>query len=233
VDSPVSHDALGELYAAKMRKSGNLAVANFSHVHTWEKPDVVVWNGGFSVHVIETKISRSDFKRDAAKEWRYTADSFDLHIKREFERQLARHSEQERQSEERHRANYAAMNERLAAQGREPILAPPCKHYPFQFCHPQRVRGMGKYRSYLCPEGLISVDEVPERWGLIVYNSTTGKFRVKRAPQAFPDVEINHHAGAAFLLVIMKRMLVSMDNWRAAATYGAKGRFVSGATVNE
>src|SRR3989442_1446760 len=63
MDAPISHDELGELYAQKLRKKCQLAVANYSHIHTWEKPDVVVWIGGFSVHLIETKVSKSDFKR--------------------------------------------------------------------------------------------------------------------------------------------------------------------------
>ncbi len=233
MDSPISHDELGERFASHTRKKGNLAVANFSHVHTWEKPDVVVWSGGFSVHVIETKISRSDFKRDAAKEWRHTADSFDLHIKRQFERQLEQHNKRHAEEEKRHAERHQWMNERLVAQGRDPMPLPAFRGYGFQFCHPTRVRGMGKYRSYLCPEGLISVNELPERWGLIYYNHLTGKFRVKRHPQPFPEDEINHNAGAAFLLVIMKRMLASIENWREAAAYGASGRFVAGRNANE
>ncbi|MCD0261509.1 hypothetical protein [Xanthomonas campestris] len=27
--------------------------------------------------------------------------------------------------------------------------------------------GAGKWRYFMCPEGLINVDEVPERWGLL------------------------------------------------------------------
>lgn len=36
---------------------------------------------------------------------------------------------------------------------------------------------MGDWRYYLCPEGLISVDELPEQWGLI-YASNKGRLRV-------------------------------------------------------
>lgn len=35
-------------------------------------------------------------------------------------------------------------------------------------------RGMGTYRYYCCPTGLISVEELPEKWGLI-YVSENGK----------------------------------------------------------
>ena len=29
---------------------------------------------------------------------------------------------------------------------------------------------LGNYRYYLCPEGIINIDEVPEKWGLLVYD---------------------------------------------------------------
>ncbi len=34
--------------------------------------------------------------------------------------------------------------------------------------------GIGRFRSYLCPEGLISADELPEAWGLL-YADDNGK----------------------------------------------------------
>jgi hypothetical protein len=30
--------------------------------------------------------------------------------------------------------------------------------------------GLGRFRSYLCPEGLISPDELPQNWGLLYMN---------------------------------------------------------------
>ena len=38
------------------------------------------------------------------------------------------------------------------------------------------VRGMGSYRFYMCPEGLISAAELPDRWGL-VYVKPNGRAR--------------------------------------------------------
>jgi hypothetical protein len=43
--------------------------------------------------------------------------------------------------------------------------------------------GMGLYRYYMCPEGLIQPDEVPERWGLL-WVSASGKITAKRGPVA-------------------------------------------------
>lgn len=39
--------------------------------------------------------------------------------------------------------------------------------------------GMGKWRFYLCPEGLISPDEVPEKWGLVYVTKRGGTVCVK------------------------------------------------------
>ncbi|MGE8063867.1 adenylosuccinate synthase [Pseudomonas sp. NPDC089569] len=43
--------------------------------------------------------------------------------------------------------------------------------------------GMGLYRYFMCPEGLIQPDEVPERWGLLWVNAR-GKVIAKRGPVA-------------------------------------------------
>lgn len=35
---------------------------------------------------------------------------------------------------------------------------------------PHRAKGMGMFRFFLCPDGLIKVYELPEKWGLIYVN---------------------------------------------------------------
>ena len=42
-------------------------------------------------------------------------------------------------------------------------------------------KGLGKYRSYLCPEGLISPNELPEDWGLLYVNKE-GKIDIIKTP---------------------------------------------------
>jgi hypothetical protein len=91
LDVSISHDALGELYAGKLRSKGKLAIANYNHTSEWEKPDVVTWSGGFSLHVVEVKVSRSDFKRDFDKPWRQTDSSQAESQKRQLERAWERH----------------------------------------------------------------------------------------------------------------------------------------------
>lgn len=66
-----------------------------------ERPDALLFNSG-GTFLVETKVTRQDFKNDAHKESRI---------------------------------------------------------YP--------ERGVGRYRYYACPEGLIAPEELPERWGLI------------------------------------------------------------------
>jgi len=45
--------------------------------------------------------------------------------------------------------------------------------------HPER--GMGQYRYYMCPTGLINKEELPEKWGLIYVNEK-GKARIYHNP---------------------------------------------------
>ena len=40
--------------------------------------------------------------------------------------------------------------------------------------HPEH--GLGRFRSYLCPEGMIKVSELPENWGLL-YVSESGRVK--------------------------------------------------------
>lgn len=42
--------------------------------------------------------------------------------------------------------------------------------------------GMGKFRFYMCPKNLISVDELPDGWGLIYVNDK-GKARQVHGPK--------------------------------------------------
>ena len=47
--------------------------------------------------------------------------------------------------------------------------------------HPEQ--GMGTLRLYLCPEGLVSPDELPERWGLL--EEKNGRITIKVKPEPF------------------------------------------------
>tara|TARA_R110002124_G_scaffold128157_23_gene288769 strand:- start:1066 stop:1338 length:273 start_codon:yes stop_codon:yes gene_type:complete len=48
--------------------------------------------------------------------------------------------------------------------------------------------GLGVYRFYLCPEGLIHPDELPPRWCLLYANGRTIKVVVKPLGNLWPSV---------------------------------------------
>lgn len=50
------------------------------------------------------------------------------------------------------------------------------------------AQGMGKYRYYICPTGLIKPEEVPEKWGLI-YVSPKGICKVVAGVLAVPRIK--------------------------------------------
>lgn len=61
---------------------------------------------------------------------------------------------------------------------RSDFLADTKKHFRL---HPEQ--GLGTERLYLCPEGLIRPEELPERWGLLYEKD--GKIKVVQKPEAF------------------------------------------------
>ncbi|AVO22916.1 hypothetical protein HWB57_gp076 [Erwinia phage vB_EamM-Bue1] len=59
------------------------------------------------------------------------------------------------------------------------------------FSKPHRVnaeRGMGDYRFYVCPEGLIKPDELPPKWGLF-YFTARGSLRPVVVPRSFSSLQ--------------------------------------------
>lgn len=55
--------------------------------------------------------------------------------------------------------------------------------------HRNDGEGMGKWRYYMCPEGIIQPDEVPERWGLL-YVTARRKVVAVSGPASF----LKHHS---------------------------------------
>lgn len=69
---------------------------------------------------------------------------------------------------------------------------------------PHRInkdRDVGIYRSYLCPNGVIKVDELPDKWGLYYY--IDGK--IKRIKDAEAQ-EANTHFETLIISSIMRRL---------------------------
>ena len=64
--------------------------------------------------------------------------------------------------------------------------------------YPQR--GLGMYRSYLCPSGMINVEELPDGWGLLYYDN--GKIDVVKKPE---EQESCHRSEIALISSILRR----------------------------
>jgi len=56
----------------------------------------------------------------------------------------------------------------------------------------QPHKGMGRYRLYLCPEGLIQPNELPEGWGLLYVNER-GQVKLIRNTSAFKQNLLAEH----------------------------------------
>jgi hypothetical protein len=63
---------------------------------------------------------------------------------------------------------------------------------------PHRTKGMGNWRFYCCPKGMIKVGELPEKWGLIYVNEK-GKAkieydcRIKKVKEPCPEWMLKEH----------------------------------------
>lgn len=69
-------------------------------------------------------------------------------------------------------------------------------------CHRRSKKEMGNYRYYLVPKGLVSVEELPEKWGLIEYNGE--KARIKKQADWF--IDSNDVAEIALLVSCIRRI---------------------------
>jgi len=98
-------------------------------------------------------------------------------------------------------------------------------------CHRRFGNEMGSKRFYLVPKGLISVNELPEKWGLIEYNNK--KARMKKDSGWF--LEDRNTANEVAMLVScirrigrgpLKNVLVSMYTYQTSfkATWGFSWR---------
>ena len=126
----MSHTLCVELATEYMKKRSSVVLPEF---YTWnsELPDVIAFNRDCST-VIECKVSRADFLKDAKKSFRLQPNS-----------------------------------------------------------------GMGDFRYYVAPKGLIKPEELPYRWGLIEILDS-GKLRKNRDAIRFIDKNIKAEYHALF-----------------------------------
>lgn len=62
-------------------------------------------------------------------------------------------------------------------------------------------RGLGEYRSFLCPTDLIKVDDLPKKWGLL-YADEKGEITVIKYPESQPH---SKKEDMTVLMSIMRR----------------------------
>ena len=82
--------------------------------------------------------------------------------------------------------------------------------------HPET--GMGGYRYYLAPKGLLSVDEIPPGWGLLEYDGKT--VRVRKIPLRFQNRA--HDREMALLVSALRRVPATTEGVRVRV-YTDKG----------
>lgn len=61
--------------------------------------------------------------------------------------------------------------------------------------------GIGKFRSYICPEGIIKESDLPDKWGLLYVNKK-GKIDIIVKPEA---QESNHREEIQLITSILRR----------------------------
>lgn len=61
--------------------------------------------------------------------------------------------------------------------------------------------GLGRFRSYLCPEGVIKVEDLPDHWGLL-YADEKGKITIIKEPEF---QECNHIEEINLITSILRR----------------------------
>lgn len=120
VDPELTHKKLCELAGYYLSVTLHCSVVLIERKGISEEPDAIGWRNSTS-HMIECKVSRSDFLADDNKP------------------------------------------------------------------HRQRggINGMGMFKYYMCPHGLIQPDEIPDKWGLIWTNGQSFMSRIKKKPVDF------------------------------------------------
>ena len=88
--------------------------------------------------------------------------------------------------------------------------------------------GLGDYRYYLTPHGLISVDELPEGWGLL---ECSGK-RIKVIHQGWRFPEKNSRAETNILLSVIRRVEIG-GNHTSIRVYQYETKNRATLTVNK
>ena len=66
-------------------------------------------------------------------------------------------------------------------------------------------RGCGNYRYYLCLKGVISIDELPDKWGLMEYNAENKSIEIIKEAQ---EIDCSFRSDLIMMCSIMRRMKI-------------------------
>lgn len=81
----------------------------------------------------------------------------------------------------------------------------------------QADKCLGNYRYYLCPEGVISLEEVPEKWGLLIYDGKKiTKVKSAKYVKSSTDAEL------LILTSIMRRCGIKQQVFNFRQAYDSK-----------
>jgi hypothetical protein len=171
--SNISHSEL--CIATARRFIGKVALYEYKGFITREEPDVLVFDDGGTT-LYEIKVSLSDFNADKYKEcrkkyrlpaWAYPlslSNSDPVKLKNEVE-----HARKHMRLENKVRGNNNTVRFDMI-KGKPEIALVEQEH-------------LGKFRYFVCPDGIIPIEKLPDGWGLYYFKN--GRFYHKRSSQIF------------------------------------------------
>jgi hypothetical protein len=89
--------------------------------------------------------------------------------------------------------------------------------------------GMGNYRYYLAPAGLIKCEELPEKWGLLEAHQNGGIKIIKKAEWQ----ETNSHREVILLCSVLRRLKIAEGGHVSIKKYAIKTKNKATLTIGE
>jgi hypothetical protein len=193
----MTHSELCLLTAKRFNKK--VALYEYKSFASYEEPDVLVFDSS-NTSLYEIKISRQDFKADQKKECRikykphYSLILMERHINDAIAEKII------------------DRNARIKRQ----FLKLKMEHMDIFY---KEASHLGKRRYYVCLEGLILIDELPEGWGL--YYVKGEKFYLQRKSEKFRS---NVHTEKDLLVHALRRYASGDTTGIIINTYNFRGK---------
>lgn len=155
------HYELCELTAKKISKRNKIVVYEYQSFASWEYPDVLCYGNTTTLFEIKTSYSdfKADLKKDSRKKYRIKYSIFEYYPK----------------LENKHYSLYQRVLQFPKIQWKQEGIDVFIQEAPH----------LGKFRYYVCPEGLIPLKDLEtSNWGLY-YVTSKGKFIKKNRVVSF------------------------------------------------